>query len=644
MLTLDRPADSLSLQDLLARLKGVKPSNGQHIAKCPAHDDGTASLTVKQGGDGRLLLHCHAQCTVREITAALGITVRQLFPASADNTRSAKGPSTEKQVATYTYTDANGDPLYQVLRFDVFNAEGVRTDKTFRQKRHIGGGEYEWGTKGVRRVLYRLPELIEAVAMGRTIHVVEGEKDADRLWSEGLAAATASGGAGAVWLPDYSETLRGASVVILPDNDEPGRTHGAKVLAGLTGVAASVRTVTLPHEREHDDVSDYLDRGHTLADLQRLVEAPEPAAPRPFLSAREIEQLPAPRFLVDGMIPEGGLAEIHGPPGAGKSFFALSMACSVSLGSPFLGRPVRQGGVVYVAAEGVSGLGARLRAWKQEHGLDVQRDVNVWFKRGAVQLLDNAAVSTFVADVRSYPEPPVLVVLDTFARCFVGGEENSAKDMGLAMEAAATIQRGTGAAVVLLHHSRKDGESVRGSTALPGAMDAMIAVKNDSGTLRISCEKQKDAAEFDPFDCLLKPVGESCVIGPKNAWDQATKTIGQFHQKLAFSLRDFQHAGGASASAWLGASGVAKTSFYRALRELLEWDYVALDREGRGGRYTLTYAGELLVGSKSQDGSNSVRGTNALSLPPKPSLLEVGSKRANQAAFAAFTNPGGFDA
>lgn len=620
---LDTP---LTIDDVLEKLGGVRKSGGQYLAKCPAHEDGNASLTVKRGADGRILLHCHAGCSFAEITAALGVTAGQLFPASPN--RRVDGPQTEKHVATYTYVDTDGAPVFQVLRFDVFNAEGVRVDKTFKQKRHVGGGEYEWGMTGVRRVLYRLPELIEAVAMGRTIYVVEGEKDADRLWAEGLAAATAAGGASAPWLPSYSETLMGASVIVLPDNDEPGRKHDAKVTAALTGIAGSVRTVALPGLPEHGDVSDYLDAGHTIADLQRISEEPPAPAVSPFLTARQIEQLPPPRFLVHDMIPEGGLSEIHGPPGSGKSFFALCMACDISLGIPFLGRPVKQGPVVYVAAEGTAGLGARFRAWKRERGMAEDRDVDVFFKRGSVQLLDRQDVTQFIADIRTMPTPPVLVVLDTFARCFVGGEENSAKDMGLAMEAAATIQRESRAAVFLLHHSRKDGESVRGSTALPGAMDAMIAMKNDDGRLRISCEKQKDGPEFAPFEAVLKPIGESCVITSTGAWESATRTIGKWHHKLVVSLSHFQHEGGATSSNWQAASEVPPSTFHRTRSDLVEWSYVSLDRPGRGGRYNLTDAGQLLIAPNSQVTPKSLPGSDAQSLPPNTHPLGGGRKRA----------------
>jgi 5S rRNA maturation endonuclease (ribonuclease M5) len=174
-----------------------------------------------------------------------------------------------KIVATYDYCDERGHRLYQSVRLEPGRDGGK---KDFRQRQPDGSGGWIWNLRGVRRVLYRLPELYEA-PRDRLVFVVEGEKDVDRLRAEGLLATTNAMGAGK-WCPDYTEALRGRHVVILPDNDEPGRKHARAVAEALKGVAASVKVVELPGLPEKGDVSDWLQiPSNDKTALLKLVEA-----------------------------------------------------------------------------------------------------------------------------------------------------------------------------------------------------------------------------------------------------------------------------------------------------------------------------------------------------------------------------------
>jgi hypothetical protein len=150
-------------------------------------------------------------------------------------------------LVTYDYKDEKGRFLYQTVRYH---------PKGFKQRRPDKSG-WVWNLADVPRVLYRLPELLQNP--DRAVFVVEGEKDADRLREIGLVATTNVNGANAKWLPQYTETLRGREVVILPDNDEPGRRHAEEVAAALDGAAASVKVVPLPGLPLKGDVSDWLD-------------------------------------------------------------------------------------------------------------------------------------------------------------------------------------------------------------------------------------------------------------------------------------------------------------------------------------------------------------------------------------------------
>lgn len=234
------------------------------MARCPAHDDREPSLQISEGADGRVLLKCFAGCSVEDITRVMGITTRDLFLPR----------ERAELVATYDYRDARDNLVFQVLRYD---------PKTFKQRRPDGHGGWLWNTKGIKRPLYQLPKVQAAIAAHQMVYLVEGEKDANNLEALGLTATTNAGGA-QKWAPSYTHALRGAHVIILPDNDEPGGKHAVLIAKALLPVVANVKVVLLPDLPPKGDVSDWLAAGHTRADLETLVNqtpewSPEEAAP-----------------------------------------------------------------------------------------------------------------------------------------------------------------------------------------------------------------------------------------------------------------------------------------------------------------------------------------------------------------------------
>jgi len=165
----------------------------------------------------------------------------------------------------YDYKDEQGKLLFQVVRVQ------FSTDKHIYQRHFNQKGEWVNNLRGVRRVIYRLPEVLEAVKNGTTVFVVEGEKDVETLFEWGIVATTSPMGAGK-WQDEYSRYLCGADVVIIPDNDEPGRKHAEKVARSLYGIARSVKVIKLPVWREHEDVTDWKERyGGTKELLMKIV-------------------------------------------------------------------------------------------------------------------------------------------------------------------------------------------------------------------------------------------------------------------------------------------------------------------------------------------------------------------------------------
>ncbi len=231
---------------------------------------------------------------------------------------------------------------------------------------------------------------------------------------------------------------------------------------------------------------------------------------RRILTLQELQALPPPQWLVKGHVPIG-LVVAYGLPGTGKSVLAQGLSMSVASSTPWMGHQVMGGPVLYIAAEGVGGLSQRVDAWKLAHG-DVDLSGMHVFPH-AVEMLDSRAVDSLLADISEMDMPPVLVVIDTMARCLVGGEENSARDVGLFVAAADRIREQTGGAVLVLHHTGKAGDSERGSSALRGAADMMMSVSNDDGVLKIMCTKQKEAQPFDMMYARIVPAGNSFFVG-----------------------------------------------------------------------------------------------------------------------------------
>lgn len=243
------------------------------MSLCPAHHDVNPSLSITVK-DNRILLKCHAGCETKDILAAMGLTIKDLFLDKSESHR--------RVVAVYPYHNGKGKVIFEVVKFE---------PKGFAQRRPVAGG-YEWNLKGVKRVLYHLPEVLEAVANGRSIYITEGEQDSDSLRGVGIAATTNPGGAGK-WRDSYSKTLTGAHVVLIADKDKAGRRHAQQVANALSGIAASLKVMELPDRNGHavKDSSDWLAAGGTPEGLQRLVDSTSPYSPSQEVVGSETKHL-----------------------------------------------------------------------------------------------------------------------------------------------------------------------------------------------------------------------------------------------------------------------------------------------------------------------------------------------------------------
>lgn len=338
--------------------------------------------------------------------------------------------------------------------------------------------------------------------------------------------------------------------------------------------------------------------------------------PRRLTVAQTLELEP-PKQFVEGMFVRGSLIVVYGPSNCGKSFFALDLALCVASGEPFTGRKCDQGRACYVAGEGLGGIKHRMLAWNG--GVIDQPNEAPWTNfdlyAGPIGLLNDALVDKLIDDILAMPVRPTLLIVDTLARSFVGGDENTAKDMSAFVASCDLIREETGVAVLLIHHTGKakkgDPASERGSTALRGSVDTMIEIEvtgeRDDDPRIVKCSKERELKKFEQFAFVLEQVttairtGEppttSCRLRYVDVPDlEAGKQKSnaddpsKLHEKVAAicdALRQFGDGAGMARGRLQKNSRLSETTFDRYLKAAMESELVVKKGEGPQARYFL---------------------------------------------------------
>lgn len=261
------------------RVRNLKTNQAgtQGYGLCPFHDDKLKSISINLVTSQWMCHACGAYGNITTFCQRLGIDV----PSSADTSPVSGGGSSyparstplagvslrqaedrvdnftpRELVATYIYQYEDGSNAFRVLRYK---------PKSFVQQRWEKG-EWVSGTSGIRRVPYRLPKLLSTDG---AVIFVEGEKDVETLEREGFIATTTPMGANS-WNSEYARYFTGKKVVILPDNDVPGKAFADKVALDLAGVA-KVKVVVLPGLPEKGDVTDFFQSGRTRDELRSII-------------------------------------------------------------------------------------------------------------------------------------------------------------------------------------------------------------------------------------------------------------------------------------------------------------------------------------------------------------------------------------
>jgi KaiC/GvpD/RAD55 family RecA-like ATPase len=395
-------------------------------------------------------------------------------------------------VETYDYCDENGTLLFQVVRFE---------PKDFRQRRPDGHGGWNWKLGDIRRVPYRLPELIRAVAAGETIYIPEGEKDCDNLRAIGLAATTNPGGA-KKWRGEYSEYLRGADVAVLPDNHAEGREHGDQIVASLRGVAKRIRVLDIgKHWAEcpdKGDISDWLAAGGSAEKLKAIVDALQEVStsvdnpisgkqPNERLKPLTLSELfdleiKEREMLLSPILPEKGLVMVYAYRGVGKTHVALGIGYAVASGGTFLKWSAPKARRVLLvdgempAASLRERLAGIVAAAKQEAEPDAMRVIaGDLVEHGGIGNLADPAVQ---AELDKHLAGIDLLILDNLSSLTAVIRDNDQESWTTIQQWLLRLRR-RGISVLLVHHAGKAGEQ-RGTSRREDVLDASISLRRPS--------------------------------------------------------------------------------------------------------------------------------------------------------------------
>jgi hypothetical protein len=258
------------------------------------------------------------------------------------------------------------------------------------------------------------------------------------------------------------------------------------------------------------------------------------------------------------------------------------MAGCIGTGEPWQGYgPATQGPVLYLVAEGVTGIKQRVRAWEGSMGTKM---TGVKFLPIAVQASNDGEWQALIA--LAVELKPVLIVIDTQARITVGMEENSNTEMGRLVHQIEQLRKASGACVLTIHHTGRSGDHMRGAIAIDGAATTTIKVEKGDDILNLTCTKQKDAPEFDPFRLRLVSYQESAILSPIHG--AAGLDLGQpAVRKMLIEWWDLHGTGDVSIKVLEDSKIVSRTTFYRNAKALEDRGFIESFGKGNGRRYRL---------------------------------------------------------
>ena len=552
----------MQAEQIAQALGNAKKVNGQWMASCPvsSHGQGNGdknpSLCVSETDEGKPLFKCFSGCSQDEVFNAIKhYGLLPDLPNPMDFLTQIKPlPKPQEPVLEqeWHYTDEDGVVQHIKQRYKTFDSKG----KTYKQYRVDENGRRHASMTGANIVPYNLPEVDFARKTGRTVFLCEGEKAADALKSLGVVATCTHNGA-SNFPEDVVKHLVGLTIAIVPDNDTVGWEYARKAVAALKSVTKSIRVVDLHLDEIKEDAYEFVHKyggdKDKLVDLTKATQAviseldvTTPArlnnsSETPVIEELELPQAPLQRegfkleawdsiedepveWLINGVIPQKSFVALYAPPASFKSFIALDIAECIATGRAFLGNQItRQGAVLYIAGEGHGGIGSRIKALKTHHSTPV--GAPVYFLRRQVNLrsskTDLQDLVAAIDDLKAINEINFeLIIIDTLARAFGGGNENASEDMGAFITAAGAIQGRYECGLLVVHHAGKDAtKGLRGHSSLLGAVDTELEIiriegaQPPKGILHISKQKDGEDGQHIGFRMVEVTSSSNGVVG-----------------------------------------------------------------------------------------------------------------------------------
>ncbi|HMJ09612.1 MAG TPA: AAA family ATPase, partial [Pyrinomonadaceae bacterium] len=357
----------MQLREVVSRFEGAKKTGNGFVARCPAHQDNHQSLSLAES-DGRILMNCFAGCTAAAIVSCVGLQWKDLFdsrisksprsvsttfsPGPVDRPAAPRSAGQKRILNIYPYVDEKGQLLYENVRF---------YPKDFRQRHFDGKGSVVWNLDGVKRVPYRLPQLLSSIRQSFDVFLCEGEKDADALRELGFTASNFKG-----WNADMNRYIYEANIIIVADHDLPGLKHADDAARVIREAAKSLKVLDvfmhldLP-PKHGADISDLIrtcvqDEGMTREEIAERIGqmAGSTEEWRDVANANRAEYFllkggdewmeeaklrPIPRMLFGKFWFEGELCILFADTNVGKSILAVQIGDAVAKGRPFAIQP-----------------------------------------------------------------------------------------------------------------------------------------------------------------------------------------------------------------------------------------------------------------------------------------------------------------
>lgn len=628
------------LSEILARLDDVKrlfPDRWQ--ASSPLREDKKPSLSIGLEPDQKILMFDHGGGpeATEEIMKAIDLPMSYLFPET-----SSRGRNRAESQESISDALHEINSMWKMVSIDycpkmqskwvastrqMTPAHQRRLSKSLGLPEHIID-DFEVGFDSAQNG-YVIPETNEYGAiiglqirhLNGTKHFVKGGKrgllglqglpKSDRMFiTEGWtdAAAMRSLGYTNVFARPTANSnvdlickaiklLQPREVIIVAD-PKPQEQKGAKTLGRAIGKFVSCRIIT----PIAGDTREWVTNGASQRDVERLIADAPMHKPKlrveqfRLYSPSQIEQFPTPNFLVEGMIHEGNFAVLYGKPKSGKSLVALDLALAIQSGRQWLagGKKVSEGQVVYVAAEGQSGYKGRIAACRRGY-IHANPEAKRNFEKFKVMfngpLINTDEVKKLIDVIDRDEIRPSLIILDTLART-MKGEENSTGEMAAYVRGIDHLRDHFSCAVMVIHHTPRNANRIRGSSALDGACDVAIRVSRGTNpnTLQLECDMIKDSKEFEPIHLRMQEEGDSLRLVPglphdfedeKNQnSDAATRTLE--HLKTLCDKADSEWV---LRKDWVKSSGVPSDTFNKHLKRLKVNDLIETHEQGRQKMY-----------------------------------------------------------